>query len=132
MDKQRLKQYRALAEEAAGLSEEIKQLRAQAESRKWPDGLPHSNFATDRTAAIVAQIADLCEILDDKRGELLSRQLEIERSIEALEPRERHLMRLRYIRGMRWEEICVELNYAWAQAHRCHAGALRKIKDDTQ
>lgn len=127
MDTQRLKQYRALVAEAADLSDQIRQLRSQAESRKWPDGLPHSNYAADRTATIVAKIADLCEELDHKQIDLLTGQIEIERAIETLEPRERHLMRLRYIRGMRWEEICVELNYSWRQTHYIHRDALQKI-----
>ncbi len=133
MDAQRLKQYRALVAEAADLSDQIKQLRSQAESRKWPDGLPHSNYAADRTATIVAKIADLCEILDHKQVDLLTGQIEIERAIEALEPRERHLMRLRYIQGRRWEEICVELSYSWKQIHRIHGAILLKMThNDTQ
>ncbi len=132
MDKQRLKQYRDLAAEAEELEEKIKELRGKAESRTWPDGMPHSNFAGDRTASIVANIADMCSLLDTKQAELLTRLTEIEEAIEALEPVERRLIRLRYISCWEWEDICEAIGYAERQMFRLHATALRKIEKTWQ
>lgn len=50
--------------------------------------------------------------------ELTAAQLEVERLIETLEPREREIFRLRYIDGAKWEDICVIMSYSWRQVHR--------------
>ena len=61
--------------------------------------------------------------------ELTAAQLEVERLIETLEPREREIFRLRYIDGAKWEDICVILSYSWRQVHRAHSAALQKLEE---
>ncbi len=68
-------------------------------------------------------------LYDEKREKLTDELLHIEQVIEALEPTERTLMRLRYIDGLSWQAICTRINYSWQQTHRIHARALIKIKD---
>ena len=63
----------------------------------------------------------------EKLAELVALQLDIEHAIETLEPIERELVRLRYIDGKDWYQICMAINYEWAQTHRIHARALRKL-----
>lgn len=41
---------------------------------------------------------------------------------------ERQVLTLRYIAGMKWEKIAVEMHIEWAQVHRIHARALRNVK----
>lgn len=53
----------------------------------------------------------------------------IEKSISTLPEREKRLMRLRYIDGKKWEEICLMMNYEWTQIHRIHGEALKKIQE---
>ena len=60
---------------------------------------------------------------------LTAAQLEVERLIETLEPREREIFRLRYIDGAKWEDICVIMSYSWRQVHRAHSAALRKLEE---
>lgn len=129
MDKATLKQYRDLAAEAEELEEQIVRLRAQAEGHKWPDGQPHSNYATDRTSAIVAQIADLSEILEEKRANLLVQQLSIERAIEVLdESRDRRIIRMYYILGLKWSEVADRMGYALDYIWELHGEILDKLK----
>lgn len=52
----------------------------------------------------------------------------IETIISCLPEREKNLMRLRYIKGYRWEEVCVKMNYEWSHIHDIHANILRKLK----
>lgn len=72
---------------------------------------------------------ELRALYDKKREKLTEELLHIEQVIEALEPTERTLMRLRYIEGLSWQAICTRINYSWQQTHRIHARALIKIKD---
>jgi hypothetical protein len=43
------------------------------------------------------------------------------------DPLHRTVLRLRYIDGLSWEKICVEINYEWAWTHRIHSNALDNI-----
>lgn len=65
----------------------------------------------------------------EKLAELIQGQLQIERAIESLNPTERTLMRMRYIDGAEWLDICETIHYEWTQTHRIHARALAKIKN---
>jgi hypothetical protein len=38
------------------------------------------------------------------------------------------LIRLHYIEGRIWEEVCIEMAYSWMQVHRIHAKALEILK----
>ena len=60
--------------------------------------------------------------------ELTAAQLEVEKLIETLGPREREIFRLRYIDGAKWEDICVLMSYSWRQVHRAHSAALQKLE----
>lgn len=66
----------------------------------------------------------------EKLAELVALQLDIERAIETLDPIERDLVRLRYIDGLEWHQVCAAINYEWTQTHRIHARALQKLKKE--
>lgn len=54
---------------------------------------------------------------------------DIFQAIERLtDERERLVLTLRYIKGLKWEEIAVEMHVEWAQVHRIHAKALKHFK----
>jgi len=130
LDKAELRQYRDLMLEAKELAEEIEQLRYRAQSRQWPDGQPRGNYAGDKMSGIVAKVADLSNLLEAKKESLLYRRRLIEEAIDKLEPIERRLIRLRYVQGLSWEKVCVDINYSWQHTHRLHAAALAKLKKD--
>ena len=56
--------------------------------------------------------------------------LEIEKAIETLPSTERTIIRLYYIAGMKWEEVCVAIGYSWKQVHRIHGRALDMLKGE--
>lgn len=64
----------------------------------------------------------------EKMNALIDEQMAIERAIDSLEPTLRCLLRYKYIQGMTWEEICVEMDYSWRQIHRLHSKALEMLK----
>ena len=62
----------------------------------------------------------------------VSRAERRERAIEALEPNRRMLLRYRYIDGLKWEEVCVRMNYSWTQTHYHHGEALKQLKANSE
>ena len=69
-------------------------------------------------AAVRAEINELCRV---KRL--------IREAIDAVEDaRYRELLELRYIVGMRWEKIAVEMNYSYDRVRHMHGRALQAVK----
>ena len=110
MDKHRLKVYREMRQEA----EQIAELRGVV-----------CSLRTDRRK-------DLCDRVDrllaEKRRHLLVELEEIERAIDALESRERLILRDHYINGLTWEEVSCRRHYSLQHVHRIHAEALKNLK----
>ena len=108
MTKEQLRQYRSIKIETSQIERRIEELEGVGQ----PD--------------ILQPLQDLYR---EKLEELVSGQLRIEKAIEALNPTERELMRLRYIDGAEWTEVAETIHYEWTQTHRIHARALAKIKN---
>lgn len=108
MTKEQLRQYRSIKIETSQIERRIEEL----------ERLGHEDITKP-----------LQETYREKLGTLIEVQLKIEQAIEALNPTERELMRLRYIDGADWTEVAATINYEWAQTHRVHARALAKIKN---
>lgn len=109
MTKEQLRQYRSIKIEISQIERRIEELERIGH---------HENLTIP-----------LKEYYREKLGTLIDGQLKIEKAIESLNPPERELMRLRYIDGRDWTEVCATINYEWAQTHRVHARALAKIKN---
>ena len=127
--KRKLHRYNNLRWEAQQIAEQIEQLRATAEAPRTQamDGLPRSSGSGDAMAGIVAELVELQEKYMAKLRKLNAAMAEVEDMIDSLDTLERRLMRCRYIEGMVWEEVCVELNYSWSQTHRIHGQILDKL-----
>ena len=109
MTKEQLRQYRSIKIETSQIERRIEELER-----------------IRRDDDIVQPLRDLYR---EKLATLIEGQMKIEQAIEALNPTERELMRLRYIDGADWTEVAATINYEWAQTHRVHARALNKIKN---
>ena len=112
------------------IEEDIQELRMR---KMFPgcgagDGMPHGSDQTDLSDYIVI----LDELMEDLKQERLNgaiRRTQIEKRIRALsDENEAEVLRLRYIKGLKWEEVAVEMGYAWAQIHRIHSSALKNLK----
>ena len=91
MTKEQLKQYRSIKIETSQLDRRIAELELQGHDYE-----------------IIQPLRDLYR---EKLRGLVDGQLRIEKAIEALNPTERELMRLRYIDGREWVEICETIHY---------------------
>lgn len=115
--------------------EEIQMLRAD---KMFPSvvngGMPKSNNQKD-LSGYAAKLDGLIQSLKAERLKKIQKLSHIEKSIRELKNEdEQTILRMRYINGMKWEEVCVAINYEWAQMHRIHSRALKEIKiyDDTK
>lgn len=109
MTKEELKDYRGLVAERDDLNRRLEWLRKR----------PDAEQKVMRT---------LEECYMDKLEMATEAILSIEQNIESLDPVERELIRLRYIDGKEWQDIADTIGYSWAQTHRHHGKALKKLE----
>lgn len=132
MTKEQLRAYRAIRLERDKLLDMLRELETTIYSPAIPKLDPAPGGGRNGASPV--------EIAATKHDELRTRYLQkvaeledamanIEAAILVLDPTERTLVRLYYIKGKTWEEVCVEMSYSWRQVHRIHAKALEKLRD---
>lgn len=132
MTKERLKSYRNIKLERDKLLDMIEELEAQMKNPRAQrlDGMPRGGTSlTSAVESMVVKHTDLVERYREHVAALTEAVAKIENAIEGLDPRERTLIRLHYIQGLTWEEVCVAMSYSWRQVHRIHAKALETLKN---
>lgn len=132
--KEYLSEYRWATIEARSLLESIEELdnrlTSTATKQADPDSVQHSPSLRDIQADLIIKKVELEEKLIRKYKNIVETRGKIERTIETVKGgRERTLLRMRYIQGMRWEDICVAMGYEWAQTHRVHGEALKEVEE---
>ena len=132
MTKERLRQYQPLKREKDMLEEKLTEFESTMTSPRLQklDGMPHGQpQGGGLMDMLVEQHLALKNLYANKLRELNETLLDIETAIESLtDATERNLMRLRYIDGLKWEEITLAIGYSWQQTHRIHARALEKLR----
>lgn len=132
MTKKTLQKYLHLKRERLQLEEQLQRLEQSMTSPKAQnlDGMPRNpSKGGNPLEDMVAHHIELQELYNALLLEDVRLMTEIERAIDTLGPRERALLRYRYIDGMGWEDICDRMIYSWRQIHRIHAQALRKLEE---
>lgn len=132
MTKEQLRAYRAIRLERDKLLDMLRELETTIYSPTIPKLDPAPGGGRNGASPV--------EIAATKHDELRTRYLQkvaeledamarIEMVIETLDHRDRALVRLYYIQGKTWEEVCVEMSYSWRQIHRIHSEVLKKLRD---
>lgn len=132
MTKTQLRAYRDLVLERDSVVNMITSLELTLYGPRAPQlsGMPRGGSGPSTpTEDAAVKIADLKTLYFQKVDELSKAIIDIECAIECLDPRERTLIRLYYLEGLTWEQVCVAMSYEWAQTHRIHAKALERLKD---
>lgn len=132
MTKDELKAYRDIKLERDKLLTMIEELEAEMQCPRSQrlDGMPRGGSAPSNPVEnLVVKHTDLIERYQQKVAALTEAVREIENAIEILDHRERTLIRLHYIQGLTWEEVCIAMNYSWRQVHRIHSKALEALKN---
>lgn len=127
--KEYLKSYRKALRRERRILDEIQCLRLD---KMFPsivqDGMPHGSSQTD-LSGYAATLDEMIEDLKKERLEKVKIRKKIEQSIRNLEDEdEQEVLRLRYISGLKWEEVAAEMGYSWKQTHRFHSAALKNLK----
>lgn len=127
--KEYLKSYRRAIKREQDILDEIQRLRLD---KMFPsvvnDGMPHGSSHSDLSdyAAILDEQIDL---LKEERLERARCYQKIERQIRQMENEdEQEVLRLRYILGMKWEEVAVKMNYSYRRTLDIHGKALLSFK----
>ncbi len=128
--KKKLQNYADMQLEHTQLKERIDSLREQLTSIHSQnfDGIVAMSGNSDKIGDMVSTLSDLETTYIQKSNELMRKMIEIERSINTLEPMERVVVRKRYMECKPWETICVEMNYGYRGILKVHSRILQKLR----
>ncbi|MEE1400917.1 MAG: hypothetical protein UF305_01315 [Oscillospiraceae bacterium] len=133
MTKERLRHYRAIKREADQIAGQLEAVEARLYGPRGQrlTGMPSapSPDAGAATESLMDQHAQLMQRYREQLAQLEAEQLAVEEAIRSLPPASRTLMRYRYIDGLKWEEVCVQMHYSWTQTHEMHGRALAMLAD---
>lgn len=132
MTKDDLKRYLQVLREVRSLADTINTVRTQLESTaaKPITGMPGGTRKSDPIADGIGELDEIYSVYNQKMVDLRKELAVIMRAIESIDDfTEKQVLRLRYIEGLSWEEICVRVGYSWRQTHRLHASALKNISE---
>ncbi len=127
--KEYLRSYRKALRREERILDEIQELRM---NKMFPsvanDGMPRGSEQSDLSDYIVA-LDEMIEELKNERLERAKLRQRIERDIRTLDNAdEQEVLRLRYIKGLKWEKIAVEMGYSYKWIHKIHGRALKNFK----
>ena len=127
--KEYLRSYRRAVKREKDILDEIQRLRTD---KMFPsvvnDGMPRGRSQSD-LSDYIAILDEQIELLKTERLEKARCYQKIERQIKQMENEdEQEVLRLRYITGLKWEEVAVRMSYSWKHIHRIHSSALCNFK----
>jgi predicted DNA-binding protein (UPF0251 family) len=127
--KEYLKSYRRAVKREKDILDEIQRLRAD---KMFPsvanDGMPKGSNQSD-LSDYIAILDEQIELLKVERLEKARCYQKIEKQIRQMENEdEQEVLRLRYITGLKWEEVAARMSYSWKHIHRIHSSALCNFK----
>lgn len=127
--KEYLKSYRRAIKREQDILDEIQRLRLD---KMFPsvvnDGMPHGSSHSD-LSDYIAILDEQIELLKAERLEKARCYQKIERQIRQIKNEdEQEVLRLRYIIGLKWEEVALNMSYSWKHIHRIHSSALCNFK----
>ena len=127
--KEYLRSYRRAVKREKDILDEIQRLRSD---KMFPsianDGMPKGSSQSD-LSDYIAILGEQIELLKAERLEKARCYQKIERQIKQMENEdEQEVLRLRYITGLKWEEVALKMNYSWKWVHKIHGRALQNFK----
>ena len=92
------------------------------------DGMPKGCSQSD-LSDYIAILDEQIEILKKERLNKVQQYRKIESQIRKMHSEdERKVLCLRYIKGLKWDDVATEMGYGWTQVHRLHSSALKNFK----
>lgn len=127
--KEYLNRYKNAVRKYESLQEQEQQLRLEMDGPRAIEysDMPKVHNQSDLSDYIVRLDKILSKIINKKR-DMQEIRLEIESRIaDVNDGVQSRVLYLRYIRFMKWEDICVETGYSWRQVHRTHSEGLKNL-----
>lgn len=130
MTKEELRECRDRALYIKTLEEKLLELEdlARKVSPSLKKDMVDSSPNQDKLGETVTRIVELQALINREIGILKQKEKEVLLAISKLPSKEKRLMFLRYVYGLSWEEVAVEMGYSWRQIHNIHSNSLKKIK----
>lgn len=130
--KEYLKRYLECVRAVKRIEEQIKELETD---ELCPKSL-RTDIVTVKTAydekdlsQYIANKDKLIKTMINTKSDKISIYQDIFARIERIDKEEeREVLTLKYINGMKWEEVLDEMNVSWTQAHRIHTRALTHLE----
>ena len=132
MTKQELQKYCWIQRNIQQLEEKLFELETKATrmtAHLFTQAPGSSGYSHDKIANIVTKIMEVKEEINNQLQKMYDLLGKIEKAIETLPPREKYLIRARYIEGKTWERIAVDMNYSWQHVHKIHSRALKLLAE---
>ena len=126
-----LKRCRQLRLEGEDIREEIEPLRSAIESTTPKlSGMPRGSAESDKLAEYMVRLETLLGKLYDTQVRYENEYYKMKEAIEALEPIQRRVMRMRYMQGLKWEDIAKKMHYSDFHCRRIRKAALKHLGID--
>ena len=125
-----LKSYLRDKQAVRRIEEQLAELRLSKLSpgMSMGDGMPHGSDMRD-LSDYAAKVDELERELIRKRFDRIQSFRKVQAAIEEIEDEtEKDLLTYRYLKGMKWEEIAVEMGYSWRAVHKIHSRALEHLE----
>lgn len=126
-----LRRYRALVVQQESLQRSIDAAYARATNitPRIKEINVQGSGAQDRMAEAVARIADETGRLKEAKKKVDAALGEILRAIEAVpDEMQKTVLMLRYVEGLEWHKVAVQINYTEAGVYVLHGRALWNVK----
>ena len=124
-----LKSYKWAVRREQGILDEIQRLRMD---KMFPslvnDGMPRGCNQSDMSE-FAARVDEEIEKLEKELLEKIKIYSDIQDKIRKIDDEaEKEVLRLRYIKDVKWEEIAMDMGYSWNGIHKLHSRALKSFK----
>lgn len=129
MDKQKLIDFRRQERELQLLEDGLVEMRAKAEALSSPviSDMPKGSSVEERN--MIVELVALQEEYETFIRTNAAEQLEVEHAIAAIDdPTLRSVIRLRYIKGLQWQDIAKAVGCSEATVYRLHRSALEHFE----
>jgi len=129
MTKEELREYRWLVKNISNLEDRLLELESVATkvTTTLQQDVVDCSSNQSKMADQVASIIELQDTINEQLTKMYALQNKLQDKICDMPEREKCLLTLKYIEGLTWEEVAVEMGYSWQHIHRLHSIALRML-----
>ena len=131
MTKEELQQCRSASLARISVKKRIAELREDAtgiSGIRYDGDMPHTRGEPlSRQQRYVEAVEQLSAEYEETTAAWAEKAAEIERAVRQLPPKLGELLRLRYVDGLKWEQVNERLYISASQSKRLHHAALKKM-----